>query len=129
MTRFTFFKTLMTSVLLTGNGYAYIERDKNLYPLQIIYIPTPQVSIEWITDSSGIHRKRYRVTGFRELVEPRDMIHVLNFSYDGIIGVSTLTHARQSLNISSDSEAHASWFFQEWGEYGRGVDNRGGKAG
>lgn len=110
MTRFTFFKTLMTSVLLTGNGYAYIERDKNLYPLQIIYIPTPQVSIEWITDSSGIHRKRYRVTGFRELVEPRDMIHVLNFSYDGIIGVSTLTHARQSLNISSDSEAHASGF-------------------
>ena len=112
MTRFTFFKTLMTSVLLTGNGYAYIERDKNLYPLQIIYIPTPQVSIEWITDSSGIHRKRYRVTGFRELVEPRDMIHVLNFSYDGIIGVSTLTHARQSLNISSDSEVHASGFFK-----------------
>lgn len=27
MTRFTFFKTLVTSVLLDGNGYAYIERD------------------------------------------------------------------------------------------------------
>lgn len=31
-------------------------------------------------------RKRYQVVGFREPVEPRDMIHVLNFSYDGIIG-------------------------------------------
>lgn len=112
MTRFTFFKTLMTSVLLTGNGYAYIERDRNLHPLQIIYIPTSQVSIEWIVDKSGIRRKRYRVTGFRDLVEPRDMIHVLNFSYDGIIGVSTLTHARQSLGISSDSEAHAAGFFR-----------------
>lgn len=112
MTRFTFFKTLMTSVLLTGNGYAYIERDRHLQPLQIIYIPTSQVSIEWIVDKSGIRRKRYRVTGFRDLVEPRDMIHVLNFSYDGIIGVSTLTHARQSLGISSDSEAHAAGFFR-----------------
>ena len=37
---------------------------------------------------------------------------MLNFSYDGIIGVSTLTHALQSLNISSDSEAHASGFFK-----------------
>jgi HK97 family phage portal protein len=29
MSRFTFIKTLVTSVLLKGNGYAYIEREKN----------------------------------------------------------------------------------------------------
>ncbi len=28
MSRFTFIKTLIVSVLLKGNGYAYIERDK-----------------------------------------------------------------------------------------------------
>jgi phage portal protein BeeE len=27
MSRFTFIKTLVVSVLLNGNGYAYIERD------------------------------------------------------------------------------------------------------
>ena len=97
MTRFVFFKTLMASVLLTGNGYAYIERDNKLDVSQLIYMPTSHVSVVWVTDSKGIMRKRYQVTGFKELVEPRDMIHVLNFSYDGIIGVSTLTHARQTL--------------------------------
>ena len=52
-------------------------------------------------------RKRYQVVGFRELVDPKDMIHVLNFSYDGIIGVSTLTHARQTIDIATSTEEHA----------------------
>lgn len=118
MTRFVFFKTLMASVLLTGNGYAYIERDNRLNVVQLIYMPTSHVSIVWITDANGIMRKRYQVTGFKELVEPRDMIHVLNFSYDGIIGVSTLTHARQTLNISTSSEKHAASFFSNGGMSG-----------
>ena len=115
MTRFVFFKTLMASVLLTGNGYAYIERDRNLNLLQLVYIPTSQVTIVYITDKNGIMRKRYQVVGFKELVEPKDMIHVLNFSYDGIIGVSTLTHARQTLGIAAKSEEHASGFFESGG--------------
>ena len=115
MTRFVFFKTLMASVLLTGNGYAYIERDRNLNLLQLIYIPTSQVTIVYIADKNGIMRKRYQVVGFKELVEPKDMIHVLNFSYDGIIGVSTLTHARQTLGIATKSEEHASVFFESGG--------------
>lgn len=115
MTRFVFFKTLMASVLLTGNGYAYIERDRNLNLLQLIYTPTSQVTIVYIADKNGIMRKRYQVVGFKELVEPKDMIHVLNFSYDGIIGVSTLTHARQTLGIATKSEEHASGFFESGG--------------
>lgn len=115
MTRFVFFKTLMASVLLTGNGYAYVERDRNLNLLQLVYIPTSQVTIVYITDKNGIMRKRYQVVGFKELVEPKDMIHVLNFSYDGIIGVSTLTHARQTLGIATKSEEHASGFFESGG--------------
>ena len=71
MTRFVFFKTLMVSVLLTGNGYAYIERDNNLNVQQLVYIPTTQVSIQWITDRRGVMRKRYQVTGLRSLSSRR----------------------------------------------------------
>ncbi len=110
MTRYTFFKTLMASVLLNGNGYAYIERDNRLRPIQLVYLPPASVSIEWVMDGRGVQRKRYRVAGFKDLVEPRDIIHVLNFSYDGIIGVSTLTHARQTLGIATSSEEHAARF-------------------
>lgn len=112
MTRFTFFKTMVASILLRGNAYAYIERDFKGSAIQLTYLQDHQVGIEWIIDTSGIRRKRYRVVGFKDLVEPKDMIHFLNFSYDGIIGVSTLTHARQSLGIATDSEAHAAKFFK-----------------
>lgn len=111
MTRYTFFKTMVASVLLKGNAYAYIERDNRGNAIQLIYLPFHYVDIVWITDASGIQRKRYKVIGFHDLVEPKDMIHVLNFSYDGIIGVSTLTHARQTLSISTDSEQHSQNFF------------------
>ena len=45
MTRFTFFKTLMTSVLLRGNGYAYIERDNSNRVVQLEYLPSENVSM------------------------------------------------------------------------------------
>jgi HK97 family phage portal protein len=61
-------------------------------------------------------RKRYQVNGFSELVEPKDMIHVLNFSYDGIKGVSTLEHARQTLSIATSAEESAKGFYESGGQ-------------
>lgn len=112
MTRFTFMKALVASVLLQGNGYAYISRNDYGKPDEIIFMPSHMVMVVFIKDATGINRKRYQVAGWRQLVEPRDMIHVLNFSYDGINGVSTLTHAAQTLGIATDSEAHAKGFFK-----------------
>jgi len=51
------------------------------------------------------------VSGFAEYVEPKDMIHIMNFTYDGLTGVSTLTHARDTLKISSSNEEHTKEFF------------------
>lgn len=115
MTRYTFFKTLMTSVLLTGNAYAYIERDSQRKVEQLIYIPTNEVTVEFVKDYRGISRKRYRVNGFKQLVEPKDMLHFMNFAPNGIVGVSTLTHAAQTLNITMAAEDHTANFFEGGG--------------
>lgn len=114
MTRFVFLKTLVSSVLLQGNGYAYIDRDEKGNALSLQYIPSGLVNIVYI-NVEGVLRMRYQVTGFEHLVEPIDMIHVLNFSYDGITGVSTLTHARNTLNISNSAEDFAKGFFNGGG--------------
>ena len=45
-------------------------------------------------------------------VEACNMIHLLNFSYNGINGISTLAHAKNTLGLSADSEAHAWGFFK-----------------
>ena len=115
MTRYVFMKTMATSVLLRGNAYAYIERDSLSEVQQLVYIPADQVDIEFVPDGNGIPRKRYRVNGFKSLVEPKDMIHILNFTYDGIKGVSTLTHAAQTIGIATASEEHTSEFLQSGG--------------
>ncbi len=114
MSRFTFLKTLVSSVLLQGNGYAYIDRDEFGNALSLQYIPAGLVNIVYI-NVDGTMRMRYQVTGFKHLVEPIDMVHILNFSYDGITGVSTLTHARNTLSISSYAEDYAKEFFDGGG--------------
>jgi HK97 family phage portal protein len=45
MTRFTFIKTLVISMLLKGNGYAYIERDNKGNAIALHYIPSDLVTI------------------------------------------------------------------------------------
>ena len=98
MSRFTFIKTLIVSTLLKGNGYAYIERDTKGDAMALHYIQPDYVTITEQKD--GI---RYNVVGIKGLVEPCNMIHILNFSYNGITGISTLEHAKQTLGLATDS--------------------------
>ena len=107
MSRFTFIKTLIVSTLLQGNGYAFIERDEKGDAVGLHYLPADLVTI--IDQNDDL---KYSVVGMKGVIEPCNMIHILNFSYDGINGISTLTHARQTLGLATDSEAHASGFFK-----------------
>lgn len=115
MSRFTFFKTLQASVDLAGNAFAYVERASNGDVVQLHYIPSREVDVVFQPDGYGIKRKYYRINNVKKLVHPQDMIHILNFSYDGILGVSTLTHAAQAINISTSAEEHALGFFKSGG--------------
>lgn len=110
MTRFTFIKTLIISTLLKGNGYAYIERDNQGNATALHYIPSELVTI--IPPMTLKDNITYSVTGLSNIIESCNMIHILNFSYDGITGISTLAHAKNTLGLSADSEAHASGFFK-----------------
>ena len=110
MTRFTFIKTLIVSTLLKGNGYAYIERDNEGNAVALHYIPSELVTI--IQPKTLGDNIAYSVTGISNVIESCNMIHILNFSYDGITGISTLSHAKNTLGLSADSEAHASGFFK-----------------
>lgn len=107
MSRFTFIKTLIVSTLLKGNGYAYIERDAKGDAVALHYIQSDYVTI--VEQKDGL---KYSVVGIKGYVEPCNMVHILNFSYDGITGISTLQHARQTLGLATDSESHAQGFFK-----------------
>lgn len=111
MTRYTFIKTLVTSVLLRGNGYAYIERDESGKIVKgLHYIPSEYITI--VPPSRLDEPISYQVVGLNGIIPHTDMIHLLNYSYDGIVGCSTLQHAAMTLGLAMDSEVHAANFFQ-----------------
>jgi HK97 family phage portal protein len=53
------------------------------------------------------------------MIAGEDMIHIPNFSYDGLLGVSTLTHAGNITNLAASADAQAK------GYYSNGVNMNG----
>lgn len=109
MTRFTFLKLMVSSMLLRGNAYAYILRDDNGTVKQLIYIPSEYVTV--VPPRYLDEPVSYSITGIGEKVEAKDLIHIINYSVDGVVGISTLTYARLSLGLASDAEDHARGFY------------------
>ena len=109
MTRFDFIKVMVVSTLLKGNGYAYIERDNSGNAQGLHFLPSELVTI--IRPKTLKESVSYSIAGLGK-VESCNMIHIKNFSYDGIEGVSTLRHARNTLGLALDSDAHAAGFFK-----------------
>lgn len=109
MSRFTFLKLMVSSMLLRGNAYAYILRGADGNVEQLIYVPSEYVTIlppQYLSEPV-----QYSIAGFNERVEAKDMIHIINYSIDGVIGISTLQYARLTLGLASDAESHASGFY------------------
>lgn len=109
MTRATFLSLMVQSTLLTGNAYAYILRGIDGKVEQLIFIPSNYVTI--ISPKNIVDSPEYLINGINGNVKEKDLIHILNFSYDGVIGISTLAHAANTLGLAYDSEQHARNFF------------------
>ena len=118
MSRYTMMKTLIAKVLLEGNGYLIIRRDGRGDPVRLDLV-TGNVRMYIRPDGSTFYEVQY--SGYEvttptvqgsEQVEGTDMIHLMNFSYDGLQGVSTLKHASDSLGLAYVTEKSAKGFFE-----------------
>lgn len=109
MTRFTFIKTLITSMLLQGDGYAYIERDTNKKPVALHYLPTELV-VPQVPEYLNLPVS-YKVTGINSEVPEADMIHLMQYTDDGVHGISVLENAKKTLELAWSEIEHAENFF------------------
>ena len=108
MSRHLMMKSMIVSMLLRGNAFVRIKRDYDGNAIELEFLHPSKVTI--IDDERG-HIIAYAHPDYG-WIEPSDMIHVPNFSYDGEHGVSTLRHAINSLELAYDSEQHAKDFFE-----------------
>lgn len=109
MSAYSFYKLLVASALLNGNGYAMIVRENGSVK-ELRFIQAGYVS----PLDCGDHIE-YIINGVKNRVHQRDMIHIMNYTDNGVFGISTLTHARKTLGIAYASESSAEGFFKSGG--------------
>jgi HK97 family phage portal protein len=110
MSKFDFMKTLASMVDLNGNGFVQIIRDSLGNPIRLILL-SGEVTMYIKDDYSVYYESHDTYTSRSEMIAGEDMIHVKNFSYDGLLGVSTLTHAGNITTLAASSDGQAKGFF------------------
>ena len=109
--RYNFVKLLVSSMLLRGNAYAVIERDSMGEAIALRYVDSDNVTIKAVIgEEDGLTRDIFYVINGRAY-EAINVLHLINYTYDGINGVSTIWHACNSLTIAKSSEDSAKSFF------------------
>ena len=114
-TRYNFIETMMSSLLLYGNAYAKIIRNGGARPIELQILNPENVEPFQSTEDNLIY---YKVKD-SAILSDREMIHIVGFSFDGIVGKSPIRVASEALGIASASQQFGANF------YGRGANLSG----
>lgn len=109
MTRYTFLQAIVRSMLLRGNGFAYIERKRGA--VSLIFLHPDDVEMIKKKGDNGQPYLVYKVKGFERLLDASEVLHFINLSDNGLVGESVLEHARRSLNIAGNAEGQAENYY------------------
>lgn len=110
MTKFQFMKLLIQSVLLKGNGYAYIERANDGTVTGLRFFESGDVNIHY--DKSRKNSLYYTCNLIQnKKIEPCNMIHLKKYSFDGVNGKSVLAFAERTIKLSQSGENQANNIF------------------
>ena len=108
-TKFMLLKMLITDMLLYGNGIAYIDRDGDGTPLQIVYCPYGTYNINYNANTRQLY---YTITSLRRgRIEPIDIIHLVKNSKNGVDGIGVLNYASHTLELAKATEKAAQDYF------------------
>lgn len=109
LTKYNFMKLVVQSVILKGNGFAYIERADDGTVKGLRFLESDDVNIYY--NKQKPDELFYRCTVIKGKIEPINMIHLVKNSYDGVNGVSLISFANRSIKLANSTENSASNFF------------------
>jgi HK97 family phage portal protein len=93
MTAFTFWSTMAKLRKAWGNAYAEIVRDANYEPQAFMILPSAEVTIKMTAMGELLYEFRGRT------ISCTDMLHLKNYSMNGIEGVSTIRQNAMSVGL------------------------------
>lgn len=99
-TRFIMVKNLIKDCLIDGNGYCYIYRDEDGYPIRLRYLE-PGTCSTWVDVMKGTVTYKLDTLWKTGYVDPMDIIHIYMHSRDGLVGRGILDFAKNALELSA----------------------------
>lgn len=102
-------KNMISDVIMYGNGFAYIHRDKSGKPTGIEYLPFGQCNIVYNKASRVLLYQAPGIT--KSLIEPINILHFKMLANDGIEGRSILSFACNTVKLNASAEKAATDFF------------------
>jgi HK97 family phage portal protein len=111
MTSFIFRKTMMTSVLLRGNGLAKINTDSIGNPIATDFINWDSVKNIRIKNGELL----YDVIGYAQPLMASEVLHFKNFTHNGIVGVGTISYAAQQLGMALEVQTFSATNYENKG--------------
>jgi HK97 family phage portal protein len=110
MTAVTFWQVMITALLLWGNGYAAIERRRDGSVISLNPLLPDRLTVQRQADGSIEYR--YNTPNGVETYDEKQIFHIKGFSVDGVVGLSPITQARETLGISLAAEKSAASFYR-----------------
>lgn len=115
MSSFTFRETLMSHLLLWGNAYSQVIRNARgdvvaLYPL----IPN-KMTVDRDCNGHLVYLYQHNSGDTYEQkqikLSPHDVLHIPGLGFDGIVGYSPITLAKNAIGLAIATEEYGSKFF------------------
>jgi HK97 family phage portal protein len=97
-------------LLLWGNSYAAIERRRDGTVVALTPLLPNRLTVTRETDGSLLYH--YAWQNVRQDYREDEIFHVKGFSLDGIVGISPISQARETLGIAMAAEKSAASFFR-----------------
>jgi HK97 family phage portal protein len=108
-----YYGQMIADYLLYGNAYAYIIRDRG----QVVGLKRlePENVEPYILDFDGMEERWYKVSNERipTAVSQQDMVHLMDFNFDGIKGLSRIQLKRSTITDAGQIQAYSTDMYKD----------------
>ncbi len=110
MTRQAHYGQVVTSLLVNGNAFTRVFRDRNGDVVNLVVLDPLKVKVE----RSAIGRKIFIVDGEAKPLTSNDVLHIVDLAIPGqLIGASRIEKLKDALGVATALQNYAARFFQQ----------------
>lgn len=118
MTSFTFRETMMVHLLLTGNAFAQIVRDRGGRVRELWPLNPNKIKPQRNKSTEKIEYVLSNDDGTQEVLPYEKILHIPGLGFDGLIGYSPIRMAREAIGLSLAAEQFGAEFFGNGAHFG-----------